>query len=166
MFIIVMGVSGSGKNTVGELLAARLGCPFYDGDHFHPPANVAKMSAGFPLDDEDRQGWLLALAAMIRTGLDAGQCGVIACSALKQSYRDLLAVDPQRVRFVYLKGTFDLIWERMAARQGHYMKAPMLRSQFATLEEPVDAPAYDITQPPQQIVDAILTDLGPGAPQG
>jgi gluconokinase len=165
LFVVVMGVSGSGKNTVGELLAARLGCPFYDGDHFHPPANIAKMSAGIPLDDDDRTGWLEALAAIIREGLAGGQGGVLACSALKQKYRDVLAVDPQRVRFVYLRGSFDLIWSRMAGRQGHYMKAPMLRSQFAALEEPADAPAYDITQTPEQIVDAVLTNLGPVAPQ-
>ena len=102
MFIIVMGVSGSGKNTVGELLAERLRCTFYDADHFHPPANIAKMSAGIPLDDEDRAGWLLALADIIRQGLAQGASGVLACSALKQQYRDLLCVDPQQWHFVYL----------------------------------------------------------------
>ena len=162
MFVIIMGVSGSGKNTVGELLAAHLDCPFYDGDHFHPPANIAKMSAGVPLDDADRLGWLQALADLIRQGLAAGECGVIACSALKQSYRNLLAVDPQQVHFVYLKGHYDLIWERMLLRQGHYMKASMLQSQFAALEEPRDAFTVDISQTPQQIVDAILAHLASG----
>jgi len=159
MFVIVMGVSGSGKNTVGELLAERLNCPFYDDDNFHPPANIAKMSAGVPLDDEDRQGWLAALAALIDRGLQLGECGVIACSALKQKYRDYLAVDPQRVHFVYLKGSYDLIWERMSHRQGHYMKAGMLESQFKSLEEPADALTVDITQTPQQIADAVLAQL-------
>ena len=162
MFVIVMGVSGSGKNTVGELLADRLGCPFYDGDNFHPPANIAKMSAGIPLDDDDRRGWLEALAGLIRRSLDMGECGVLACSALKHTYRDLLRVDPQRVHFVYLKGNYDLIWERMQRRQGHYMKAAMLQSQFKTLEEPVDALIVDITQTPQQIVDAVLAQLTGG----
>lgn len=165
MFVVVMGVSGSGKNTVGELLAERLGCPFYDGDNFHPPANIAKMSAGIPLDDDDRRGWLEALADLIQRGLALDECGVLACSALKQKYRDVLQVDPQRVHFVYLKGTFDLIWARMAARRDHYMKAPMLRSQFAALEEPAHALTYDITPTPEQIADAILTDLGLSAPQ-
>ena len=160
MFIIVMGVSGSGKNTVGELLAERLRCPFYDGDHFHPPANIAKMSAGIPLNDDDRAGWLLALAGIIRQGLAQGENGVLACSALRQHYRDVLRVDPQQVHFVYLKGSYDLIWERMQRRQGHYMKASMLQSQFAALEEPADALTFDITQPPQQIVDAVLARLG------
>jgi gluconokinase len=161
MFVIVMGVSGSGKNTVGERLAERLGCPFYDADHFHAPGMVAKMAAGIPLTDEDRAPWLGALAALIRERLAEGECGVIACSALKQRYRDVLCVDKERVRFVYLKGAFDLIWERMLLRQGHYMKAPMLQSQFAALEEPADAVTLDIAQTPQQLVEAALAQLAP-----
>ncbi len=159
MFVIVMGVSGSGKTTVGELLAARMGWPFYDGDKFHPAENVAKMAAGTPLDDTDRAGWLAVLAGMIRTGMARGESGVMACSALKEQYRDSLRVDPQQVQFVYLKGSFDLIWERMQRRQNHYMKAPMLQSQFDTLEEPVDVLTCDITQDPQQIVDTIVEHL-------
>ena len=162
MFVIIMGVSGSGKNTVGELLAARLDCPFYDADLFHPPANIAKMSAGVPLDDADRLGRLHALADIIRQGLAADQCGVIACSALKQSCRNVLAVDPQQVHFVYLKGHYDLIWKRMLRRQDHYMKASMLQSQFATLEEPIDPFTVDIAQKPPQIVDAIPAHLASG----
>lgn len=161
MFIIVMGVSGSGKNTVGELLADRLDCPFYDGDHFHPPANIAKMSAGIPLNDDDRAGWLGTLADIIHRGLTDGETGVIACSALKQRYRDLLTVDPQQVHFVYLKGSYDLIWERMQRREGHYMKASMLQSQFAALEEPADALTFEISQAPQAIVEAVLAQLNP-----
>ncbi len=161
MFIVVMGVSGCGKNAVGELLAERLGCRFYDGDLFHPAENVAKMAAGTPLTDEDRAGWLAALAAVMRKGLAAGEHGVVACSALKQKYRDILRVDPQQVRFVYLKGTYDLIWERMLKRRNHYMKASMLASQFATLEEPADALTYEITQTPEAIVNAVLAELAP-----
>ncbi len=161
-----MGVSGSGKTTVGELLAARLGWPFYDGDKFHPPENVAKMAAGTPLDDADRAGWLAVLGELIRAGLARGASGVIACSALKAAYRDSLRVDPARVHFVYLKGSFDLIWERMLRRRHHYMKASMLQSQFATLEEPQGVLTCDITPPPEQIVDAILAGLGLSSPAG
>lgn len=159
MFVVVMGVSGSGKSTVGELLAAQLGWRFYDGDHFHPPENVAKMAAGIPLDDADREGWLGALAALIRRGLEAGESGVIACSALKEKYRDILRVDDAQVQFVYLRGTFEVIWARMQRRQNHYMKAQMLQSQFAALEDPVGVLTCDITAPPAQIVAAIIQGL-------
>lgn len=159
MFVVVMGVSGSGKTTVGELLAARMGWPFYDGDKFHPAENVAKMAAGMPLDDVDRAGWLAVLATIIRDGLARGESGVIACSALKEQYRASLRVDPLQVQFVYLKGSFELIWERMQRRQNHYMKAAMLQSQFATLEEPVGVLNCDIAQEPQQIVDTIVDRL-------
>jgi gluconokinase len=159
VFVVVMGVSGSGKTTVGELLAERMGWPFYDGDNFHPPENVAKMAAGTPLDDVDRASWLAVLASLIRDGLARGESGIIACSALKASYRDSLRVDPARVQFVYLKGSFDLIWDRMQRRQNHYMKASMLQSQFATLEEPEGVLTCDITPEPQQIVATIVAAL-------
>ena len=159
VFVVVMGVSGSGKTTVGELLAECMRWPFYDGDNFHPPENVAKMAAGTPLDDVDRAGWLAVLASLIRDGLARGESGVIACSALKASYRDSLRVDPARVQFVYLKGSFDLIWDRMQRRQNHYMKASMLQSQFATLEEPEGVLTCDITPEPQQIVATIVAAL-------
>jgi gluconokinase len=159
MFVIVMGVSGSGKTTVGELLAERMGWPFYDGDNFHPAENVAKMAAGTPLDDADRAVWLAVLAALIGDGLARGESGVLACSALKDAYRDRLRVDPEQVHFVYLKGSFELIWERMQRRQNHYMKAAMLQSQFAVLEEPDGVLTCDISQDPEQIVDTIVDHL-------
>lgn len=166
VFVVVMGVSGSGKTTVGELLAARMDWPFYDGDKFHPPENVAKMAAGTPLDDADRAGWLAVLAELIRDGLARGESGIIACSALKETYRDILRVDPSHVHFVYLKGSFDLIWERMLRRRYHYMKASMLQSQFATLEEPEGVLTCDIAPPPEQIVDGIIAGLGLDRPSG
>ena len=166
LFVVLMGVSGSGKTTVGELLAAQMGWPFYDGDKFHTPENVAKMAAGTPLTDADRAGWLAVLAGLIRDGLARGESGIIACSALKATYRDILRVEPSRVEFVYLKGSFDLIWERMLLRRNHYMKASMLQSQFASLEEPEGVLTCDITAAPEQIVDAIVAGLGLNRPSG
>ena len=156
MFVIVMGVSGCGKTTVGKLLAKKMGCPFYDGDDFHPAANIAKMSQGIPLNDDDRAGWLAALADLIRATLQKGESGVLACSALKQKYRDKLRVDDQQVKFVYLKGSYDLIKARMEARPGHYMKPGMLDSQFAALEEPADAVTLTIENSPKKIVEQAL----------
>ncbi len=155
MIIIVMGVSGSGKSAIGQMLADRLGWPFYDGDTFHSAANIEKMSRGEPLTDEDRASWLSTLADLIHIQLAQNRSAVIACSALKQSYRDQLRVDAQ-VRFVYLKGSYDVIWQRMQARPGHYMKAEMLASQFAALEEPADALTVSVEQPEEQIVEQIL----------
>lgn len=156
MFLIVMGVSGCGKSTIGKLLAEELGWPFFDGDDFHPPANVTKMSKGIPLDDEDRAGWLVALADLIRGHLEKGRSGVLACSALKQRYRDVLLVDPAQVKFIYLKGSYELIKARMLARPGHYMKPGMLDSQFAALEEPDDAITVEIAQSPAEIVSEVI----------
>jgi len=159
MFVIVMGVSGSGKTTIGRLLANQMDCRFYEGDDFHPPANVAKMSAGIPLTDEDRAGWLAALAELIQTGLNHEECGVIACSALKEKYRHMLAVDPGKVKFVYLKGSFEVVLPRLQKRRGHFMKPGLLHSQFTALEEPSTALVFDIRQSPEGIVQKVMEQL-------
>jgi len=134
--IVVMGVSGAGKTTIGSMLAQRLQWEFRDADWFHPAANVAKMEAGLPLTDEDRWPWLEAIAAWIDETRRAGRHGVVACSALKRVYRDILIGARADVRLVYLKGERDLIARRMAGRQGHFMPTSLLDNQLATLEEP------------------------------
>lgn len=153
---VVMGVSGCGKTTVGQALAMRLGCPFYDGDDFHPPANVAKMASGVPLNDGDRAPWLARLAGLLKQHEVKGETAVLACSALKQPYREQLRVSP-KVQFVYLVGSFDLIWQRMSQRANHYMKADMLRSQFAALEPPAAAEAIHVAI--DQAIDAIVDQI-------
>lgn len=159
MFIIVTGVSGSGKSTIGRMLAERTGCAFYDGDDFHPLGNVAKMAAGIPLTDADRTGWLEILAGLIQVELDAGRGGVIACSALKASYRDVLRRGHRRdMKFVHLHGDFDVIAERMRRRQ-HFMKPEMLRSQFEALEIPWGILTIDVRVPPEQIVQTVIDQL-------
>ena len=157
MILIVMGVAGSGKSTIGQLLARRLGWSFFDGDDFHPAANIEKMRRGQPLTDEDRSGWLSALAALIHEQARQNQSAVIACSALKQSYRDRLQTED--VRFVYLRGSLDVIETRMQQRAGHYMPPSLLASQFATLEEPQNALTVDVDQPPERIVAEIIMAL-------
>src|SRR5688500_8629029 len=135
--IVVMGVSGAGKSTVGKLIAARLDCPFRDADSFHPRANIEKMSRGEPLTDGDRWPWLQAIAAWIAEHRAAGTTCVVTCSALKRLYRDIVTnKQSSDVRLVYLKGDFDLIESRLKARQGHFMPPGLLRSQFDALEEP------------------------------
>jgi len=156
---VVMGVSGSGKSLIGAMLARELDIAFVEGDDLHPRENVERMAAGIPLTDDDRQGWLIAIAARLREAQRAGIGLVASCSALKRSYRDLLrsAGDPG-VRFVHLKGTRALLAERMAQRRGHFMPGSLLDSQLATLEEPSpDERAWvcDITQTPH----AIIVDL-------
>jgi len=156
MIIILMGVSGSGKTTVGRLLSKELGWPFYDGDDFHPPANVEKMRAGIPLDDDDRDGWLTSLSDLIRQKIQNRENAVLACSALKQKYRERLEQDrPDEVRLVYLKGDFALIQQRLQTRRRHYMNPNLLQSQFDALEEPGDALTIDIAKGSQAIVKII-----------
>ncbi|NVO12486.1 MAG: gluconokinase [Rhodoplanes sp.] len=159
MIVVLMGVSGSGKTTVGLLLAERLGCGFSDADGFHPPKNVEKMRAGIPLTDDDRWPWLHALRAAIEGWEREGVDRVVACSALKQVYRDILAPRDD-VTFVYLKGSAAVIGPRLAARTGHYMNPKLLDSQFAALEEPAGALTVDIAGTPGEIVADILGKLG------
>lgn len=159
-FMIVMGVSGSGKTSVGKALAAKLGWDFYDADDFHPPENVAKMAIGIPLDDSDRAPWLAVLQNLITSSLHMRRPGVLACSALKEQYRKQLIDDHEGVQLVYLKGTYDLIWSRMQKRTDHYMKPYMLKSQFDALEEPANALTTDISMPVEEIVQEIINGMG------
>jgi gluconokinase len=154
--VIVMGVSGSGKTTIGQALAERLGWAFYDADQFHPKENVAKMSSGTPLTDKDRQPWLGALNQLIAKNLEQDISLVVACSALKEKYRQHLAKGHEnKTQVVYLEGDFETIYTRMQRRQ-HFMKPAMLQSQFDTLEEPTNAIAVDIRQEEEQVIDEIL----------
>jgi gluconokinase len=134
--VVVMGVSGSGKSTVAAMLAAALGCQFQEGDDLHPPENVKKMRSGTPLTDADRIPWLRKIADEIDGWRLRSECGVLTCSALKRSYRDIIIGDRRDVVLVYLKGSRELIHQRMVARHGHFMPVALLDSQFATLEEP------------------------------
>ena len=151
-----MGVSGSGKTTVGRALAAELGWDFYDGDDFHPPENITKMENGIPLTDSDRAPWLAALHDLIETCLRRNHPGVLACSALKERYRQELVSGSEDVQLVHLKGSYELIWSRMAARSDHYMKPEMLKSQFEALEEPAEGLTVDISLSVDDIVQEIL----------
>jgi gluconokinase len=159
---IVMGVSGSGKTTVAAMLAGALGVAFLEGDDLHPRANVEKMRSGKPLSDEDRWPWLRAIAARIDQWRAEGNAGVVTCSALKRAYRDILIGDRPEVRLVYLRGSQQLIHERMAARHEHFMPVGLLDSQFATLEEPGpdERPiVVDVGGKPDRIVAEILRQL-------
>ncbi len=147
MVIIVMGVTGSGKTTVGEALAASIGCAFFDADSFHSAANKAKMSSGIPLTDDDRWPWLEAIRARIDTLLAGGESGVFGCSALKTAYRHVLGEDDTRVKFVYLHGPEALLAERLRHRVGHFMNPALLASQIATLEAPPNAVRIQVALP-------------------
>jgi ribose 5-phosphate isomerase A len=167
--LVIMGVSSSGKTTIARELAERLGWSFEEGDDLHPEANVAKMRAGVPLTDADRQPWLDAVAAWIDRQRASKQPGIITCSALKRAYRRIIIGDRPEVRLVYLRGGRDLIAERLARRRGHFMPASLLQSQFETLEEPLpdERPlTIDIGPPAGQIVDAIIRLLGAFATVG
>jgi len=158
--VVVMGVAGCGKSTVGPLVAEALGGDFAEGDQFHPPANVAKMSRGEPLDDADRLPWLRSMAEAIREWRMKDRPTVLACSALRQRYRDILADGSDgEVRFVYLRGTEATIGARLSARRGHFMPPSLLKSQFETLEEPADAILADVGPAPAEIVAGIVARL-------
>ena len=158
MIAVIMGVSGSGKSTVGQLLAAELHCEFLDGDSLHPAANIEKMSHDIPLTDADRAPWLDAIHVHILESFQRGDHLVVACSALKQRYRDTLA-EEVAITWVYLKGSYPLLLERLRHRQHHFMKPEMLASQFADLEEPADAIVIDVSVEPTAAVSQIVRAL-------
>jgi len=165
MVIVVMGVEGSGKTTIGSVLARRLGWPLEEGDALHPPATVARMRAGHPLTDADRRPWLEAVTAWVEARLDAGENGVITCSALKRAYREMIDRRGRGVMFVFLRGSRELIAARLGERHGHFMPASLLDSQLADLEPPAaDEPAItaDIGGAPEAIADEIVARLGLG----
>lgn len=158
MIVLVMGVSGAGKTTVGTLLAEQLHWTFADADSYHSPENVKKMAAGVPLTDADRAPWLATLRGLIESWLSSGENAILACSALRQVYREQLLVSPE-VKLVYLHGTLPLIHERMLHRTGHYMDPKLLESQFDTLEEPSDAIVIDVSATPAEIVRQVRSKL-------
>ncbi len=159
MIIILMGVSGVGKTTVGQLLAQELGLPFFDGDDFHSPDNIAKMQRGEPLSDGDRTPWIESLQEFIQTLLKRGEGAVIACSALRTAYRQRLSGDREVVKFVLLKGSYDLIRQRLDQRRGHFMAASLLDSQLKSLEAPEDSLVVEVDATPAEIVEEIVEQL-------
>jgi gluconokinase len=163
MIVVLMGVSGSGKTAVGEILAPELGCAWFDADDYHPAANVEKMRSGHPLTDADRWPWLDRLNELLRAEDAKGASAVIGCSALKQIYRDRLAQGLGDVRWVHLKGSFELIMSRLQQRKHRYMPASLLQSQFDTLEEPRAAVTVDIADTPEVLASRIRASLEPTA---
>jgi gluconokinase len=161
MILIVMGVSGAGKTRIGEMLAERLSCSFTDGDAFHSEANKEKMHRGIPLTDDDRWPWLRTIRAAIEEKERAGETAVLTCSSLKRSYRDILRGSDHNVRFVYLKGTFDVLKTRLGARSGHFFDPSLLQSQLDTLEVPGPDEAIEVSieLTPEQIVDSVLVQI-------
>ena len=159
MIVLVMGVEGAGKTTIGLLLAQQLGWEFVDADSFHSPTSIEKISHGIPLDDQDRAPWLQALHDAVERWLEEGRNVVLACSALKRSYREEIGTGPG-VKLVYLKGSPELIAERLRLRKGHFANAQIFRSQLETLEEPEDAFTVDVGPPPEAIVAQIRRGLG------
>lgn len=159
MIAVVMGVSGSGKTTIGAAAAAKLGWPFLDGDDFHPAENVAKMSSGTPLTDEDRWPWLDRLNSELRARESRGESAMLACSALKQTYRDRLSRGLKDWRLVFLDGSFEVLHRRMKERKHRYMPASLLQSQFATLEPPADAIRIDVAEPFERCVEELHAAL-------
>jgi len=159
MVIVIMGVSGSGKTTIGRALAETLHWGFSDADDFHSPANVEKMKNGIPLTDEDREPWLRGIRAAIERWKRDEPGHVLACSALKGSYREILGLNDPEVKFVYLQGGFDLICQRLKERKSHFFNPALLRSQFDALEYPKDALVVDVSKEPQEIISAILVAI-------
>ncbi len=160
MIIIIMGVSGSGKSTIGKLLADALNWEFQDADNFHSTANIEKMRLGIPLNDTDRKPWLKDLQTAIAVWLQQNTNVVLACSALKADYRQYLVLDSDRMQLVYLQGSLNLLQQRLLGRQNHFMSEKLLNSQLDTLEEPDDAICVDISEPPQLIVENLKTVIG------
>jgi gluconokinase len=163
VIVVVMGVSGSGKSTVGRLLAARIGCRFLDADDFHTQANVAKMAAGVALEDADRWPWLARLNGMLRAAEERGESVVLACSALKRAYREQLAAGLAHCEFAFLEGSPELIRSRVEHRRHRYMPASLLESQFEALERPERAIVIDVAAPAEACAEAILARLGPAS---
>jgi len=159
MVIVLIGPMGCGKTTIGELLAARMNGDFDDADDFHPPENVAKMRGGTPLNDEDRAGWLEILAQRIKEKQGRGGILVLACSALKQTYRDMLGINQRDVVSVYLKGSREVLEGRLASRIHQYMNNDLLTSQLEAMEEPADGIIVDIDAPPEKLVETIINEL-------
>ena len=162
LVLIFMGVSGSGKTTVGTLFAKKTGAIFFEGDEFHPPENIEKMRRGIPLTDADREKWLRTLRKIVTRSLDQGTFTVIACSALKAAYRAVLQGGDARVQFVHLTGPRSVIEERLEARRNHFMPLTLLDSQLATLEPPPDALTFSSEKSPEEIVNALIQALGIG----
>ncbi len=160
MILIVMGVSGCGKSTVGAAVAQKLTWEFQDADDYHPPQNIAKMAKGIPLQDSDRQGWLLTLAELIRKHEAQNKPLILACSALKQAYRDVL-ITSSEVKLVYLQGSLETIAQRLAGREGHFMNPTLLESQFAILEPPTDALVLNVALSLEAQVEAICAYATP-----
>ncbi|MGF1589803.1 MAG: gluconokinase [Pleurocapsa sp.] len=159
MFYIIMGVSGTGKSTIGKLLSNRTGWAFYDADDFHPQANIDKMNLGIPLTDSDRLPWLEKLQQLITDTLNSKHYAILACSALKTQYREILSHNHPEVVFIYLRGNYEFIQSRVKQRIGHFMNPNLLLSQFDTLEEPQDALVIDVSLAPEMIVEQILNEI-------
>ena len=162
---VVMGVSGCGKSSVGRMLAERTGGLFIDGDDFHPATNISRMAASIPLTNEDRWPWLDALNNQLKSHAQDARCLFLACSALRQSYRDRVGAGLPQLRFIYLRGSKELLLARMQRRQNHFMPATLLDSQFATLEEPRDAIVVGVADPVPKIVEHVLDQIAQ-APRG
>jgi gluconokinase len=159
MILVLMGVAGAGKSTVGRMLAERLGWEFHDADDYHLPTSIEKMHKGIPLEDRDRWPWLDAVAACIKGCVREGRSAVLACSALRADYRARLCREPSQVRFVYLRATFDMAHGRLDKRHHPFMNPSLLRSQFDALEEPEDALVLDVSGTADQVVDSIIEQL-------